>query len=338
MQRWLEAERWRSLARPFGRLRRTASGPKAQAVPAAPKLYVVLGVAASAEDWEIDVAYRRRAAQISSSQFAKPRQLKELNAAYEVLGNPARRAEYDRQVAEGTEDRGYATTMAPELDPPRGAAQYPRFHHPQRARPSGRGYSELLGLIVVVAVAILAGRYLLERVEVDLSGITAITGGLGIGSVPFRAEPSPSPSPSPTVAATGQAPATGATPAPAAGAPAAKPTASPTAGPPPLREQLEGSTVTVSNPQPRPNTAVSLVVRLVRNGQPAANVETWTTVRFRTVEERWPPQGTVRTDANGTAVFTNNIGAATVGHEVPVTAHARVEDQELTFTASFTPQ
>jgi hypothetical protein len=55
-------------------------------------------------------------------------------------------------------------------------------------------------------------------------------------------------------------------------------------------------------------------------------------------EERCPPQGTVRTDANGTAVFTNNIGAATVGHEVQVTAHARVEDQELTFTASFTPQ
>jgi hypothetical protein len=180
VQRWLGAERWRSLSRPFGRLRRNTGGPNAQAVPAAPKLYAALGVAASAEDWEIDVAYRRRAAQISSSQFAKPRQLKELNAAYEVLGNPARRAEYDRQVAEGTEESGYAQTLVPELDPPRGSAQYPRFHHPQRARPSGRGYSELLGLIVVVAVAILAGRYLLERVEVDLSGITAITSGLAV--------------------------------------------------------------------------------------------------------------------------------------------------------------
>ena len=60
---------------------------------------------------------------------------------------------------------------------------------------------------------------------------------------------------------------------------------------------------------------------------------------YRTVEERQPPgNGTVRTDASGTATITFNIGDATPGHQVNVEIIALVEGQQVVLQTSFTPQ
>src|SRR5688572_9786437 len=57
-------------------------------------LYDVLGLKSDALDWEIQVAYRRLASRMAKRR-ADPERLKEINAAYEVLGYPERRVEYD---------------------------------------------------------------------------------------------------------------------------------------------------------------------------------------------------------------------------------------------------
>src|SRR5205807_7663986 len=61
-----------------------------------PGLYAVLGLDPSVSDAEIQTAYRRQAARLLGNGSNETQALKELNAAYEVLGNPLRREEYDR--------------------------------------------------------------------------------------------------------------------------------------------------------------------------------------------------------------------------------------------------
>src|SRR5437588_4451495 len=70
-----------------------AGGPELKADPG---LYAVLGLDPSVSDVEIQTTYRRQAARLLGSGSNDVQALKQLNVAYEVLGNPIRRAEYDR--------------------------------------------------------------------------------------------------------------------------------------------------------------------------------------------------------------------------------------------------
>src|SRR3712207_6946108 len=72
------------------------------ALPGMPDLYAVIGVDERASDDTIRYAYRRRAAKLLDARWRPgraARQLAQLNAAYEILGKPDRRADYDRQRA-----------------------------------------------------------------------------------------------------------------------------------------------------------------------------------------------------------------------------------------------
>jgi hypothetical protein len=113
------------------------------------------------------------------------------------------------------------------------------------------------------------------------------------------------------------------------------PTATPRPG---VVERFSGTTISVSNPTPAPNTPESVMIRLRRDGQPAANFDVWTVVQYRTTEERWPATGSVKTDAAGNATITFNIGGATPNFEVKVRVFAQVDDQQLSWSTSFTPR
>ena len=79
------------------------------------------------------------------------------------------------------------------------------------------------------------------------------------------------------------------------------------------------------------------MVKLRRDGQPAANIPIWSTVRYRTTEERWPASGTLNTDASGTATISFNIGGATPNYAVQVQVYAQADDQQISWSTSFTP-
>ena len=59
-------------------------------------LYEILGVSRDADDDEIKRAYRRRARELHPDAGGDEEEFKELTTAYEVLKNPAARANYDR--------------------------------------------------------------------------------------------------------------------------------------------------------------------------------------------------------------------------------------------------
>src|SRR5207244_3464764 len=61
-----------------------------------PGLYAVLGLEPDVADALIQTTYRRQAARLLGSGSNDNAALRQLNVAYEVLGNPVRRAEYDR--------------------------------------------------------------------------------------------------------------------------------------------------------------------------------------------------------------------------------------------------
>ena len=90
-----------------------------------PDHYESLEVTAKATPPEIERAYQARAAQLRASRVEEaPEELAEVEAAYSVLRDPAKRAKYDEELrkAQQEEDRKYA-----ELD-----AQLPRkqrHHH-----------------------------------------------------------------------------------------------------------------------------------------------------------------------------------------------------------------
>src|SRR3954464_836317 len=73
-----------------------------EAIPGIPDLYGVLGIDPRASDDIIRYAYRKKAAKLMDARWRPgraARRLAELNAAYEILGKPDRRADYDRQRA-----------------------------------------------------------------------------------------------------------------------------------------------------------------------------------------------------------------------------------------------
>jgi hypothetical protein len=275
-----------------------------------PGLYAVLGLDPSVSDALIQTTYRRLAAKLMGSGGNDNQALKQLNVAYEVLGNPVRRTEYDRLRM----TQLLAPTNAPTPIRP-GAKAVTRVTKRRRPRhavqPRYAGIGDVLVVLTVVGLAVVAGALLIPRLSVNLSALNALQAVLPLSNTQRRVI---------DVTVT------------------AVPTPEPTATPlPSVAARYNSSTVNVSNPTPAQNTSESVQLRLRRDGQPVPNSDVWATVQYRTTEERWPATGTVTTDANGMATITFNIGAATPNYPVTVHVFTRAEDQQLSWTTTFTP-
>jgi hypothetical protein len=295
--------------------------------PTDPGLYGVLGLTPSASDAEIQSAYRQQASRLlengTRSDIAA---LRRLNTAYEVLGTPVRRAEYD--LARISQPPvllvGPATPMRPDV---KHAAPVVRRRRPRHVvAPREAGLVEVLVVVAVVALSALVAWQLIPRLSINLSIINSLAGVVpASSSAPRRIiEATVTPAPAST--------RTPATPdAPSSATSASNPAAE-------LAGHFDGSTVTVASANPPANSPQTVFVRLRRDGQPAANVEVFSTVQYRTTQERWPGTGTLRTDASGAAAITFNVGPATPGYPVEVQVFALVDDQQLSWTTTFTPR
>lgn len=280
-----------------------------------PGLYAILGLDPSASDSEIQTTYRRQAARLLASGTHDLDNLRQLNVAYEVLGNPVRRAEYDRART--------LELLAPGPPPsvpsaPKGGAQTTRRRRPRHVvQPRYAGLGDVLVVLVVVLLAVGAGMLIIPRVSINLSALNALSNVLP-GSGNAR-----------RVLDTTTSPATPAAVATRAPTPTIRPG---------LADRFAGSTVTVSSAAPAQNTPESILVRLRRDNQPAAGLDVWATLDYRTTAERWPATGSVKTDATGAATITFNVGQATPGYAVQVHVFAQVDDQQLSWSTSFTPR
>jgi hypothetical protein len=95
----------------------------------------------------------------------------------------------------------------------------------------------------------------------------------------------------------------------------------------------------MSDPSPPRRSEITVTLHLLRDGQPVEGALAYLTARYRTTEERWP-QGTatVRTDANGVAQVSFNIGDATAGVPVPVEMFTLIEGQQFSWRSQFIPR
>lgn len=73
-----------------------------------PSHYEVLGVAERASPEEVRAAYRRAARDHHPDAGGSARRMSEVNAAWHVLGDPVRRAAYDRQLDRPARPAGHA--------------------------------------------------------------------------------------------------------------------------------------------------------------------------------------------------------------------------------------
>ena len=287
-----------------------ASGPGS---PPDPGLYAVLGLDPRTSDAEIQTAYRRQAARLLSNGADNGAAMRQLNVAYEVLGNPFRRAEYDRLRLSHV---GALAPPTPVRAQPKATTGVTRRRRPRHAvQPRYPGLGDVFVVLVVVGLAVLAGTLLIPHLQINLSALNALSNVL--------------PASSRRVIDTSATPA--------AATPAATPAAPTPTVQPGLAQLFSGSAVSVSAPTPARNANESVVVKLRRDGQPASGVDVWSTVHYRTTDERWPPSGTTRTDQTGTATITFNVGDATPNYPVQVQVFAQVEDQQLSWSTSFTP-
>jgi hypothetical protein len=279
-----------------------------------PGLYAVLGLDPSASDAEIQTTYRRQAARLLGSGSNEIHALKQLNVAYEVLGNPVRRAEYDRLRLTPVASVKAVAPNRPSASA-KVVAPVKRRRRPRQAvQPAYAGLGDVLVVLMVVGLAVLAGALIIPRVSINLTALNVVQSVLPLSNGSSRR----------AIEAT-------ATTQPAAPVATATP-------PPGLAARFQGSTVSVSDPTPARGTTESVVVRLRRDGQPAANVEVWSTVQYRTTEERWPATGSVKTDSSGAATIAFNIGAPTPDYPVTVRVFAQVNEQQLTWSTTFTPR
>ena len=285
-----------------------ADGPGPR-LAADPGLYAVLGLDPSVADALIQTTYRRQAARLLGSGANDKAALRQLNVAYEVLGNPVRRAEYDRLRL---------TQLSPGPPPPirqgaKAAGRVTRRRRPRHAvQPRYAGLGDVLVVLVVVGLAVLAGVLLIPRLSINLSALNAFQSILPLSNASRRVID------------------TSVTPVPATAVPSPTPR-------PGTAERFAGSTVSVSNATPAQNTAESVLIKLKRDNQPAANFDVWAVVKYRTTEERWPATGSVKTDAGGSASIAFNVGAATPNYPVQVQVFAQVDDQQLSWSTTFTP-
>ena len=80
-------------------------------------------------------------------------------------------------------------------------------------------------------------------------------------------------------------------------------------------------------------------VKAIREGRPVPGANVYLVLHYRTVDERQPSgTSTARTDDNGLATVSFNIGDATPGFAVKIDAIALVEGQQVVLPASFTPR
>jgi len=95
----------------------------------------------------------------------------------------------------------------------------------------------------------------------------------------------------------------------------------------------------VSSQEPASQSDVTVTLTLVRDGRPVEGAAVYLVAHYRTANERQPPgEAAARTDANGRAALTFNIGNATRGYAVNVDLTALIEGRPTTFTTSFTPR
>ena len=124
--------------------------------------YDTLGIPPSATDAQIREAYRRLAREhhpdrTGAAPSSSPRSMPEINEAYRVLGDPARRAVYDASLRSGSsappsDDTGPASTNG------RGVVADRAPMHPSHLGPARIPWRSLLfvGLIAVVGIVVLA--------------------------------------------------------------------------------------------------------------------------------------------------------------------------------------
>jgi hypothetical protein len=286
-----------------------SSGPR---LAPDPGLYAVLGLDPSVPDAVIQTTYRRQAARlINGSSSSDNQALRRLNVAYEVLGNPVRRAEYDRLRVAQLMSAPPRTPIRPGAKISAGPRRRTRPRHVVQTRYPG--LPEVLVLLLVVGVAVVVGVNIIPRLPINLSALNGLQNVLPLSNTSRRVID------------------TTVTPAPAT--PAPTPTVRPG-----VAERFAGTTVSVSSPTPAQNTVENVVIRLRRDGQPAQNFEVWATVQYRTTEERWPATGALKTDGSGTATISFNIGPATPNFPVTVRVFAQVDDQQLSWSTTFTPR
>jgi curved DNA-binding protein CbpA len=109
-----------------------------------PDYYMDLGVKPGASQQEIDKTYTRRVIELRASKVEDaPEELAEVDAAYDVLRDPAKRADYDAKLAaeERAEDEEY-NKKNPEM-----AAYLERQSHRKRVRRSGSWLSAIWDLL-----------------------------------------------------------------------------------------------------------------------------------------------------------------------------------------------
>jgi hypothetical protein len=298
-----------------------------------PDWYAVLGVLHTAAQEEVAIAYRRRAAAAFGRSLGgarATRNLKLLNAAYEVLGQPDRRRDYDQRRAEWLASH--------DLD------DYPILNQKRRKRlgPApmdrprlfvarrGEGAAGAMLILVVVGALGLAALVLSSAIR-GFSPFTSLAAQFNLvnSHQEVVAERDADLQPLGTAG-----PLRFATPTPPSVA-AAETTAAGSGG-----ESFAGSEATISDPQPEIGSSVTVRLRLVRDGAPLAGVPVYAVAHYRTIpNDRWPSgTRTVDTDADGMAEITQNVGNATRGYQVKVDVIATIDGEQKSWTTSFTPQ
>jgi hypothetical protein len=295
----------------------------------------VLQVPPEATTAQIERSYRRLADRRLRARWRPgraSRELAQINAAYGVLGYPERREDYDRRRAaaalepvDGLTDQNLAPEPAISSYQRSPQQRLPRV---EVGRPAGGRTLEALIILLVIGLAVFVGSIFAARSPIDLSFVQSASETLGL-SARRRATPAPLPT---ALAAAEPLPSPGAATPTAAQPLGALPTA--LAG-----QRFSGSQVTVVPETPARRTDATVTVKLVREGQPVSGANVYLVIHYRTVDERQPPgTSTVRTDNDGLASVTFNIGDATGGYPVKIDAIALVEGQQVVFPASFTPR
>src|SRR5947209_2263765 len=148
-----------------------ADGPGPQLAPD-PGLYAVLGLEPDVPDIVIQTTYRRQAARLLGSGSNDNAALRQLNVAYEVLGNPVRRAEYDRMRL----TQSSSGPPTPIRSGAKIATQVTRRRRPRHAvQPRYAGLGDVLVVLVVVIAASLAGAFIiLPRLSFNLTALNAL--------------------------------------------------------------------------------------------------------------------------------------------------------------------
>lgn len=336
-------------------------------LPGMPDLYAILGVDSLVSDEVIRYTYRRRAARLHERAWRPGqavRQLAELNAAYEILGNAQRRADYDRRRARWAAVQAPLDEMAGDRSASNGRSLPSGQRHGRRRLRLGRAS----GLVEVVVIALAIGlalyvttTILSTRSLVNLSWVVELGDSFGLSR---RGRPAngmtPTPASQPTAIPIGQSSPLPASAPVAAGpavaeagsaAPPVSTAASATLTAPALvaearpadragaGSRFAGSAARVNDPAPRTRSDVAVSARVLRDGAPLAGAQVHLIAHFKTADERWPRgAGTQSTDANGETILVFNIADATPGYPVNVDVIARAGDDQVQLQTSFTPR